>query len=96
MEVIFRVELLKNRNHLPRVETKEFIKSIGIAGTLDQAIKQATTDMTRWLQSSYQLSEPEAAMLMGFSVELSIPDMVGSTVSVSARINKEVLKSLEK
>lgn len=54
----------------------------------------ATTDLTRWLQSSYQLTGPEAAMLMGFSVEYSITDLVGSQVGVSAKMGKQVLKSL--
>jgi acetamidase/formamidase len=94
MDVQFTVELIRNRSHIPRIETAGYIKSIGIAATLDQAMKMATTDLTRWLQTSYQLTEPEAAMLMGFSVEFSIPDLVGSNVGVSARISKQVLNGL--
>jgi amidase len=96
MDIEFSVELLKNRNqNIPRTENKDFIKSIGIAATLDQAMKIATTDLTRWLETEYKLKEPEAAMIMGFSVEYEIPDLVGSNISVTAKIGKKVLNSLQ-
>lgn len=95
MDIQFSVELIKNKYHIPRVETKDFIKSIGIASTLDQAMKIATTDLTRWLETEYKLKEPEAAMVMGFSVEYEIPDLVGSNVSVTAKVSKKVLDSLK-
>lgn len=95
MDIEFSVALLKNKyQNIPRVESKDFIKSIGIAGTLDQAMKIATTDLTRWLETEYKLKEPEAAMIMGFSVEYEIPDLVGLNVSVTAKISKKVLNSL--
>jgi amidase len=96
MDIVFSVELLKNKNQtIPRTESKDFIKSIGIAATLDQAMKIATTDLTRWLETEYKLKEPEAAMIMGFSVQYEIPDLVGSNISVTAKISKKVLNSLQ-
>lgn len=96
MDIEFSVDLLKNKyQNIPRTESKDFIKSIGIAATLDQAMKIATTDLTRWLETEYKLKEPEAAMIMGFSVEYEIPDLVGSNISVTAKINKKVLNSLK-
>lgn len=96
MDIEFSIELLKNKNqNIPRTESKDFIKSIGIAATLDQAMKIATTDLTRWLETEYKLKEPEAAMIMGFSVEYEIPDLVGSNISVTAKISKKVLNSLK-
>jgi len=96
MDIEFIVELLKNQNqNIPRAESKDFIKSIGIAATLDQAMKIATTDLTRWLETEYKLKEPEAAMIMGFSVEYEIPDLVGLNISVTAKIRKNVLNSLQ-
>ncbi|QBN17602.1 acetamidase/formamidase family protein [Flavobacterium nackdongense] len=95
MDIQFSVELVKNKYHIPRVESNDFIKSIGIAATLDQAMKIATTDLTRWLESEFKLKEPEAAMIMGFSVVYEIPDLVGSNISVTAKIDKKVLNSLQ-
>jgi amidase len=96
MDIAFSVSLLKNKyQNVPRVENNEFIKSIGISATLDQAMKIATTDLTRWLETEYKLKEPEAAMIMGFSVEYEIPDLVGSNISVTAKISKKVLDSLK-
>jgi amidase len=92
MDISFSVQLIRNKNNnIPRVENSEWIKSIGIAATLDQAMKIATTDLTRWLETEYKLTEPEAAMLMGFSVVYEIPDLVGSTISVSAKMSKNVI-----
>lgn len=96
MDFQFSVALLKSKSQpIPRAENKDFINSIGIAATLDQAMKLATTDLTRWLETEYHLKEPEAAMIMGFSVEYEIPDLVGSNISVTAKISKFFLSSLQ-
>ena len=97
MDVVFSVELLRNKQiRVPRLETKDFIKSIGIASSLDQAIKIATTDLTQWLKSDYNLSDTEAAILMGFSVEYNIPDLVDTDISITAKMPKQILKEIKR
>lgn len=97
MDIVFSVELLRNKHFsVPRVETKDFIKSIGIAASLDQAVKIATTDLTLWLISDYNLSDTEAAILMGFSVEYNIPDLVDTDISITAKIPKLILKEIKR
>jgi len=97
MSVTFRVELLRYYGQeCPRVTHADGIKSIGIAGSLDQAMRMATTDLTRWLISDYKLTDNEAAMVMGFSAVYGIPDLVGENISVSVGVNKAVLDSLKK
>lgn len=97
MDVVFSVELVRNKHlNAPRVETKDFIKSIGIAGSLDQAVKIATTDLTLWLKSEYNLSDAEAAIIMGFSVEYNIPDLVDKDISITAKIPKQILKEIKR
>lgn len=92
MAVAFSVEVIPSgRGSMPRVETEGAIASVGIAGSLDEAIREATSDMARWLEADYGLSATEAALVMGTSVAYDIPDIVGTWVSVAARIPKDVL-----
>jgi acetamidase/formamidase len=79
---------------LPRAETPTHIMSIGTAGSLDDAMRRATTDLARWLEADYQLTASEVAVLMGFAVTYDIPDLVPPTVGVSARIPKSALAQL--
>ncbi len=64
---------------------------LGIAGSLDQAIKQGTSDMARWLESDYRLTSPEAAYVLGFANVYDVPDMVPPFVGVSSRVPKKSL-----
>jgi acetamidase/formamidase len=96
MSVTFSVELLRYYGQdCPRVIHSDGIKSIGIAGSLDQAMRIATTDLTRWLMSDYHLTDNEAAMVMGFSAVYGIPDLVGDNISVTVGIGKGTLDQLK-
>ena len=81
-------------NNIPRAETGTHIMSIGVAGSLDQALRQATSDMARWLESAYALSASDAAVVMRLSVVHDIPGIVPPWVGVSARIPKSVLATV--
>jgi amidase len=70
--------------------------SIGIAGSLDEAMRSATTDMARWLEAEYELTSSEAAVVMGFAMRYDIPDLVPPYVGVSARLPRTVLQTLPK
>ena len=95
MDVAFTIDLQRSRfNSIPRAETATHIMSLGVAGSLDQAMRQATSDMARWLESAYKLSAADAALVMGFSMRFDIPDIVPPWVGVSARIPKSVLATL--
>jgi acetamidase/formamidase len=72
MDVEFSVDLLKNAKvQGPRVETAEYLISVGaqpeFESSLDRALQLATTDMVRWLVDDYRL-EPWAAHLLIGSV----------------------------
>lgn len=95
MDVVFTVDVLRSRFHaVPRVETADHIISVGVAGSLDAALRQATTDMARWLASDYGLSSTEAALVMGFAFAYDVPDVVPPWVSVAARVPRGALAQL--
>ena len=92
MDVAFTVDVERYRfRDVPRVETAEAIASVGIAGSLDQAIEKATSDMARWLEADYGLSSTEAALVLGTAAEYDVPDVVPPWVSVALRLEKAVL-----
>jgi acetamidase/formamidase len=70
--------------------------SIGVGGSLDQALRRATTDLARWLESDYKLTSNDVARLLGFGVIYDIPDLVPPQVGVSARLPKSLLMTLPK
>ncbi len=57
MDFEFTVDLIRDRNFgHPLAENAEFLISIGIGGSLDQALQQATSGMVRWLERDYKLT----------------------------------------
>ncbi|WP_333572591.1 acetamidase/formamidase family protein [Sphingomonas sp.] len=92
MEVEFRVELIKHRAiALPRVESATELMALGQAGSLDEALRAASTGLIQWLQQEYGLSLSEAAQLLGTAVRFSVPNLAGRSVGVAARIDKALL-----
>ena len=96
MDVEFSVEILpKNFISTPRIETSTHIVSVGMAGSLDEALKAATAGMTQWLEQDYEVSMSEIAQIYGSSLEYKVAQIVGRNVGMIARINKERLKGLK-
>ena len=89
MDVEFRVELVKGRAlPLPRVESPTELMALGQAGSLDEALKAASTGLIGWLQQDYGLTLSEAAQIMGAEVRFTVPNLAGRSVGVAARIDK--------
>ena len=95
MDVTFTVDVQRYRfRSTPSVETPEYFSSIGIAGSLDQAITKATSDMARWLEEEYRLSSTETALVMGTAVQYDVPDMVPPQFSIAIRVSRAVLNRI--
>jgi acetamidase/formamidase len=92
MQVEFGVDLIKHRAvSMPRVENDREIMVLGQAGSLDEALKAASTGMIQWLQQDYGLSLSEAAQLLGSAMRYSVPNLAGRSVGVAARIDRKLL-----
>jgi acetamidase/formamidase len=97
MEFEFTVDVIKERSvGTPRAENAEYLMAIGIGGSLDQALQRATTEMARWLEGDYKLNSTESAMILGFAVKYDVADLVGTQVSIVAKIPKTVLAQLKR
>jgi acetamidase/formamidase len=95
MDIEFTVDVIPGRSFgHPLAENAEFLISIGIGGTIDQALQQATSGMVRWLDRDYGLNANEAAMVLGFAVKYDVVDLVGTQVSVAAKVPKAALAKI--
>ena len=97
MDIEFSVDVIAGQNFgHPLAENDEFLISIGIGGSLDQALQQATSGMVRWLERDYKLNANEAAMVLGFAVKYNVVDLVGTQVSIAAKVPKATIGQLTK
>lgn len=95
MDVEFSVEVLRGKNiSAPRVESDTQIMVLGQAGSLDDALRSATTGMVQWLQQDYGLTVSECAQVMGSSVHYVVANLAGRSVGLAAKLDKSVLRTL--
>jgi amidase len=92
MDVEFTVELIKGKAiNMPRVESPTHIMTLGQAGSLDDALRAATSGMVQWLQQDYGLSLSESAQVLGSAVQYTVANLAGRSVGVAAKVNKALL-----
>lgn len=92
MDVVFQVELIKGKAiGLPRVESPGEIMALGQAGSLDEALRGATTGMIDWLAADYGLNLSQSAQLLGAAVRYNVVNLAGRSVGIAARLDKSLL-----
>ena len=97
MDVEFRVEVLPNRpTPSPRVENDRQIMALGYEGSLNEALRTATSNMQRWLASDYALNPSEAAQVIGTAAHIRISEAADRNAGVALILDKEVLRTLTK
>jgi acetamidase/formamidase len=95
MDVEFTVDLIRGQaTQAPRFENAEYLMASGIAGGLQEALQQATTQLARWLERDYKLSANESNVVLGTSIEYQIAEIVDPQVHVVAKIRKAALEGL--
>ena len=92
MDVEFSVELIKGKSYgSPRVESPTQIMVLGQAGSLDDALKAASTGLIQWLQQDYGLTLSQSAQLLGSTAHFNVANLAGRSVGVAGRIDKVFL-----
>jgi acetamidase/formamidase len=92
LDVEFSVDLVREKTISgPRVENEEYLMAMGLAGSLDEAFREATSGMASWLEQEYGLTGPEAAVLLGATVEYKISEVADRNAGVVAKINRKFL-----
>jgi acetamidase/formamidase len=96
MEVEFTVDLVRGKSTQgPRFEDAEYLMASGIAGSLSDALQQATTELARWLERDYKLSANESNVVLGTSIRYDIAEVVDPQIHVVAKVSKAVLATLQ-
>lgn len=95
MDVEFSVDVIKHSFiATPRVETATHYAAIGIAGSVDDAMRRATSGMVQWLQQDHHLTASEAALVLGSSAEYRISEIADRDASVVLELRKDLLQNI--
>jgi acetamidase/formamidase len=95
MDVEFTVNLVPGTNASgPRAENEDYIMAMGIAGSLNDALQQATTQLARWIESDYKLTPNESAIVLGTSIRYEIAEVVDPQVNIVAKVSKAALAQI--
>jgi len=95
MDVEVTVDVIPNK-HVPgpRVESQTHLMAMGLAGSLDDAFREATANMASWLTDEYKLTPSEVAQVLGTSSEYKVSEVADRNAGIVVKINKERLKTL--
>jgi amidase len=95
MDVTFTVDLISGKR-IPgvRVESPTHIMAMGLGGSLEDALKEATSNMADLLTNDYKLTPSEVAQVLGSAAELKISEVADRNAGVILKLNKDRLQSL--
>jgi amidase len=92
MDVEFTVDVISSKSlQTPRVESLTHIMTVGLGGSLEDALRAATASMGEWLEQDYKLTPSEIAMVLGSSVEYTINEVADRNAGVVAKLRKDRL-----
>jgi acetamidase/formamidase len=95
MDVDFTVEIIKGfQTQQVREENKDFIISFGVAGSLEEALKDATAQLATWIKRDYDLSDSEVALFLGAEMQYNVTELVDPEFDVVAKVPKSALAML--
>ena len=92
--VTMTVDLIKGWGFAwPRLETEDFIMTIGSARPLEDAARIAYRELTRWMAAEYGFDEIDAYMLLGQVGRVRLGNMVDPKYTMGASILKKFLRA---
>ena len=95
MDVEFSVDVIPaKRVPGPRVESADCIIAMGLSGSLDDAMRQATANMASWLEDQYKLTPSEIAQVLGTSAEYKVSEVADRNVGMVLKLNKQRLQGI--
>ncbi len=97
MDVEFTVDLVRGQSTGgPRAEDDRYLMSMGIANSLPDAVRDATTQLARWLERDYHLTPNESAIVLGTAISYDIAELVDPQINIVAKVSKAALAGLVK
>jgi amidase len=90
--VRLKIDLIKGWSFAwPRLETKDFIMTIGSARPMEDAARIAYRELTRWMAAEYGFDELDAYMLLSQAGRIRLGNMVDPKYTLGASILKKYL-----
>jgi amidase len=68
--------------------------ALGLGGSMDEAFRDATSNMAAWLTNDYKLTPSEVAQVLGTAAEYEVSEVADRNAGVVLTINKERLQAL--
>jgi len=62
------------------------------AGSIDDAFRDATSNMAQWLMDDYKLTASEVAQVLGTASEYKVSEVADRNAGVVLKINKDRLQ----
>jgi amidase len=95
MDVELTVDVVPNKSiGDPRIETPDAIITMGLDGSLDDAFKEATSDMANWLAEDYKLTSSEIAQVIGAAAEYRVSEVADRNAGIVLKLKKRYLQPL--
>jgi len=95
MEVEFTVDVIVSKSiSTPRVESGTEVMTVGLGGSLEDALRLAVASLGQWLEQDYALTPSEIAQVLGTSLQLRINEVADRNAGVTARLAKSALAPL--
>ena len=75
----------------PRIETADYLKTVGVGSSLEEALQRATLELHHWLDDDFGLSEKTVSLFLGQAMEYSIAGVTEPAYTVVAKVSKASL-----
>jgi acetamidase/formamidase len=96
MDIEFTVDLQPGASGPgPRFENADYLMASGIAGSIDDAFRGATTNLVRWLEKKYGLNPAEVSSVLGTAIVYDVAEVVDPQVHIVAKVPKTALAALK-
>ena len=96
-DVDFSVEVIKGESYPQvRAETKDYLISFGVSGSVAESIQASTAQLAEWLKKDYRMSDSEVALFLGAVLKYDIAELVDPHVNIVAKVPKTALASFKK
>jgi hypothetical protein len=97
IDVTFTVDVIRgSATSQVRAETRDYLISFGVSGSVPESIQLATTQLAEWIKKDYKLNDSEIALLFGDVLKYDITELVDPRFNVAAKVPKSVLATLNK
>jgi len=80
----------------PRVESPTHIMAVGLDGSLEGALKDATSGMAQWLEQDYGLTPSEIAQVLGTASEIVVNEVADRNAGIVVRLSKDRLQAISR